>query len=104
MSPPVPELRVIAHRLALANGLNRMPGRTTDPRGLLFEHMRHRNSTMNATLNAGMNDVCKRTAPDESRNKVRELTADEINAISGGVIKVMGNLKWADIELRRGVG
>lgn len=59
---------------------------------------------MNATLNVGMKDVCKRTAPDESRNKVRELTADEINAISGGVIKVMGNLKWADIELRRGVG
>jgi len=59
---------------------------------------------MNATLNVGMNDVCKRMAPDESRNNVRELMADEISAISGGAIKVMGNVKWADIELRRGVG
>ena len=32
-----PTGRVIAHRLALANGLNRMSGHTTDPRGLLFE-------------------------------------------------------------------
>ena len=32
----------------------------------------------------------------------RTLADSELDAVSGGVIKAMGNLKWDVIELRRG--
>ena len=30
------------------------------------------------------------------------LTDSELDAVSGGVIKIMGNVKWDAVELRRG--
>jgi hypothetical protein len=35
--------------------------------------------------------------------KIRELTEAELDAVSGGVIKAMGNPKWDVVELRRGM-
>ena len=35
--------------------------------------------------------------------KIRELTEAELDAVSGGVIKAMGNPKWDVVELRRGI-
>jgi hypothetical protein len=39
---------------------------------------------------------------DHTKLENRVLADSELDAVSGGVIKTMGNVKWDAIELRRG--
>jgi hypothetical protein len=43
-----------------------------------------------------------KTSCGSAASSERELTDADLDAVTGGVIKAMGNLKWDVVELRRG--